>query len=165
MSEMLKCPACSAEIENDSWYCDQCGGELKLCPACRKFGRGNFCGQCRGSRMVPAKDAAATAAEVPPLAGPRYLFSAALNARLELKDGAVVGRRAGDYVSVFGTQGYISGTHARIQRNLGSGLWEIADLGSSNGTFLNGRQLAANQPAAFKKGDVITFYDIKFTVE
>ncbi|MDR1756113.1 MAG: FHA domain-containing protein [Culturomica sp.] len=217
--ELVKCPFCGQEIESDSFYCDQCGEELKLCPAGHGFKKGKVCSAC-GTELVEAKNAAndpaapvsapspapdvkpqsadtaqppitqpqtTTAGQQPPVASqpsvaaeqpvapektvraaapqtePKSLVSTALNARLELKDGAVIGRRAGDYVHVFGTQGYVSGTHARLQKN-GAGNWEIVDLDSSNGTFLNGQKLAAHQPAAFKLGDTIAFYDLKFTV-
>ncbi len=225
--ELVKCPFCGKEIENDSFYCDQCGEELKLCPV-HGFKKGSkVCGQC-GAALVLAKDAAnnqplppapssapmpsaapavgtATApvsappqptvtppqpvvtplqttavGQQPPSvaqpatpentvrpsaapAEPKCLVCAALNARLELKNGAVVGRRTGDYVHVFGSQGYVSGTHARVQVNT-VGAWEIVDLDSSNGTFLNGQKLAAHQPAVFRLGDTIAFYDLKFVV-
>jgi DNA-binding response OmpR family regulator len=54
--------------------------------------------------------------EVPPV--PKYLVSTALNACLEIKDGAIIGRRTGDYVHIFGSQEYVSGTHARLQKKM-----------------------------------------------
>ncbi len=215
--DLVKCPFCGKEIESDSFYCDQCGEELKLCPAGHGFKKGKVCSDC-GTKLVEAKDAANAQSPQPtspapsavpvspqpqpqstgtqpqntnvgqqpsvaaqpasvaqpeapektvraaaPSAEPKSLVSTALNARLELKDGAVIGRRAGDYVHLFGTQGYVSGTHARLQKN-GNGNWEIVDLDSSNGTFLNGQKLVPHQPAAFKLGDTIAFYDLKFVV-
>ena len=209
---LLKCPFCGEEIENDSFYCDQCGEELKVCPSGHGFKKGKICSEC-GTKLVEAKNAAGnqpqpvantqsqpvSATPTPPQATdtrpqlpntipsvdvenvppkqaetaektvrpttasvePKYLVSTALNARLELKNGAVIGRKTGDYVNLFGSQGYVSGTHARVQKNA-AGAWEIVDLDSSNGTFLNGQKLAPNQPAAFKIGDTIAFYDVKF---
>lgn len=229
--ETAKCPFCNNEIESDSFYCDQCGEELKICPT-HGFKKGKICGEC-GTRLVEAKNAGGHPASPPPQptspsadgapvqpqpaapqttstggsvvpppvdapsavplpvetipvappvevapaaaaektvrpapapAEPKCLVSAALNARLDLRDGAVVGRRAGDYTHVFASQGYVSGTHARLQRN-GAGQWEVVDMGSSNGTFLNGRQLAAHSPAVLRIGDTVAFYDTKFIVE
>ncbi|MCL2154612.1 MAG: FHA domain-containing protein, partial [Leptospirales bacterium] len=96
-------------------------------------------------------------------AEPKYLISDTLNARLELRNGAIIGRKTGDYINVFGNQDYVSRTHARLQKN-DAGDWEIVDLDSANGTFLNEQQLTPNQPAAFQIGDTITFYNIKFLV-
>ena len=208
--DLVKCPFCGIEIENDSFYCDQCGEELRICPSGHGFKKGKICNEC-GTKLVEAKSSAgnqtqadtkpqattasapqattasvpqATIAGQPPVADvpaqqpeaaektvrptaapiePKCLVSSALNATLDLKDGAIIGRKAGDFVGVFANQGYISGTHARLQKNA-SGVWEVVDLDSSNGTFLNGQKLAANQPAAFKIGDTIAFYDVKFTV-
>ena len=204
--DLVKCPFCGKEIENDSFYCDQCGEEMKLCPT-HGFKKGKVCSDC-GTKLVEAKNASTgqaqpVAAQVPPptiqnsnlqsppqstFAGqpsqpasqpspeatvrpgatapavPKYLVSNAINARLDLRNGAIIGRRAGDYIHVFGNQGYVSGTHARIQQNA-AGTWEIVDLDSTNGTFLNGQKLFANQPATFKTGDTIAFYDLKFVVE
>jgi len=179
----VKCPFCGKEIENDSFYCDQCGEELKTCPSGHGFKKGKICNEC-GTRLVEAKnvpqqqETLVEARNVPQQqtetvektyrptvdpAEPRYLVSNTLNARFELKNGAIIGRTTGDYVNVFGKQGYVSRTHARVQKN-DAGAWEIVDLDSANGTFLNGQKLVPYQPAAFKIGDTITFYDIKFLV-
>ena len=212
--DLVKCPFCGKDIENDSYYCDQCGEGLKICPSGHGFRKGKICNQC-GDKLVDAKifnsnqappspSPAPAAAMSPPQATearpqqpfvnmqpspqvsnvapqpagdpektvrptaasaePKYLVSNALNARLELKNGAVIGRRAGDYINTFANQGYVSGTHARLQKNP-TGAWEIVDLDSSNGTYLNRQKLTAHQPAAFKVGDTLAFYDLTFVVE
>ena len=159
--DLVKCPFCNKEIEKYFFYCDQCGEELKVCPSGHGFKKGKICSEC-GTKLVEAKNHQAQQPQTME-AKPKYLVSAALNARLELKNGAIIGRKAGDYINVFGNQDYVSRTHARVQKN-DAGVWEIVDLDSANGTFLNGQKLAPNQPGAFKIGDTITFYDIKFLV-
>ncbi|MCL2131160.1 MAG: FHA domain-containing protein [Lentimicrobiaceae bacterium] len=186
---MTTCPFCNQEIENDSFFCDQCGKELMICPNGHGIKKGKFCTQCTTqTALVPAKDFTENVATPAPLQSatiipspkndapqpektirpaaptqsPKFLVNAALNARLELKNGAIIGRRTGDYVNVFATQGYVSGTHARLEQNGND--WQIVDLDSSNGTFLNGVKLNPNQPYVFKIGDTIAFYDVKFEV-
>ena len=51
---MQTCPKCKQLIEDDSWFCDQCGTELMVCPSCRTIKRGMTCNQC-GTKLVTAK--------------------------------------------------------------------------------------------------------------
>ena len=157
----VNCPFCSKEIENDSFYCDQCGQELRVCPS-HGFKKGKICSEC-GTKLVEAKNVADNQTQPTVVGEPRYLISNALNAKLELKNGAVIGRTSGDYINVFANQVYVSRTHARLQKN-SAGAWEIVDLESANGTFLNEQKLAPNLPVTFKIGDTITFYNMNFLV-
>ena len=52
MSTLVNCPKCRVEIESDSYYCDQCGVELYICPQCHVFGKGKRCTQC-GKEVWP----------------------------------------------------------------------------------------------------------------
>lgn len=49
----------------------------------------------------------------------------------------------------------ISRLHAQIERK--DGVYYIQDLGSSNGTFVNGTKLEANKPCVIEDGDKIAF--------
>ena len=57
----------------------------------------------------------------------------------------------------------VSSKHATLQIGL-KGL-TIADLGSTNGTHLNGQKLAPNAPTPLKNGDVIKLGRLPFRVE
>jgi len=48
----------------------------------------------------------------------------------------------------------VSRQHAHLQQSPQG--WTVADLGSTNGTFINGQQIAANVATALKPGDRIT---------
>jgi hypothetical protein len=162
--ELLRCPHCNKEIESDSFFCDQCGQELRICSHGHGFKKGKICTEC-GKPLMVAKEATTTAIEPDQqIVEPKFLVNNQLNARLQLIDGAIIGRRTGNYLHVFGTQGYVSGTHAQLHRNE-TGEWEIIDLDSTNGTFLNDVRLVSQSPSRFKKGDTIAFYDLKFIVE
>jgi len=174
MSTLVNCPKCRIEIESDSCYCDQCGIELYICPKCHTFGKGKRCTQC-GQPLISAKEATSDVAEqsdkispmqpeapIAPL--PVRLVCSAAGIRLGLGNGAVIGRRKGDYVSAFASQSYISSTHARLQMSE-AGKWEIVDLDSTNGTSLNGKRLSPNVPAEFNVGDVIRIANLDFKVE
>ncbi|WP_369451299.1 FHA domain-containing protein [Bacteroides stercorirosoris] len=58
----------------------------------------------------------------------------------------------------------MSGTHARLQKNV-SNQWEITDLNSTNGTFINGNRLSPNIPATFGVGDIVRIANLDFKVE
>ena len=197
MSTLVNCPKCRVEIESDSYYCDQCGVELYICPQCHVFGKGKRCTQC-GQPLVSAANQVVSpvhpstssvnssassvnssassvspapsepektmrpGVSVPPL--PVRLVCSAAGIRLGLGNGAVIGRRKGDYVSAFASQGYVPCTHARLQKST-SGQWEIVELDSTNGTFVNGNRLSPNVPAVFSIGDIVRIANLDFKVE
>lgn len=239
---MQTCPKCKQLIEDDSWFCDQCGTELMVCPSCRTIKRGMTCNQC-GTKLVTAKAFAQNGGSVkdpttPPVgntqnigpsptpnvnsnpvpqpptgfvgqpmpntgqpmpntgqqvvtpgqpiadmntdrtmrpgatppppprqpqAKPGHLVCQDPSIRLGIGDGAIIGRR-GSYAQAFAGQGYVSGNHARLQYNA-SGQFEVVDLGSTNGTFVNGQQLAPNMPRVVNVGDIVKFANLEFAVQ
>jgi chromosome segregation ATPase len=71
-----------------------------------------------------------------------------------------VGRRHDNDLRIKET--YISGYHAELVRGE-NGEYLVSDLGSSNGTFLNGRRLSGSE--AIKAGDFIKFGILKVAVQ
>ena len=59
---------------------------------------------------------------------------------------------------------YVSSQHAKIQCLMG--IFTIQDLGSTNGSFLNGERLAEGKNAKLRDGDVIVLgrTEIKFEI-
>lgn len=98
-----------------------------------------------------------------PQAKPGHLVCQNPSIRLGIGDGAIIGRR-GSYAQVFAGQGYVSGNHARLQYNA-SGQFEVVDLGSTNGTFVNGQQLTPNMPRVVNVGDIVKFANLEFAVQ
>lgn len=96
---------------------------------------------------------------------PLYLVSYVLGVRLPFIDGGVIGRNTGDYMSTFCTQGYVSGTHAKLQLDKSTGNWTITDLGSRNGTYLNGKKLIPHTPEAIWRGALLRIATTDFIVE
>ena len=184
---LVKCPKCRCEIESDSYFCDQCGAELYICPQCKVFGRGKRCTQC-GTELVKASEYQGSAVEPqaqsqgqqaqqsqsqsqgqsqstqrPAANGaPGHLVAPMYHIRLGLEAGVIIGRR-GSYPSVFAPFGDVSGNHARIDKN--GDTWTITDIGSTNGTFLNGTQLQPNVPKVIQIGDTIRFSTVEFKVD
>ena len=98
-----------------------------------------------------------------PQAKPGHLVCQNPLIRLGIGDGAIIGRR-GSYAQAFAGQGYVSGNHARLQYNA-CGQFEVVDLGSTNGTFVNGQQLAPNMPRVVNVGDIVKFANLEFAVQ
>ncbi|WP_289058808.1 FHA domain-containing protein [uncultured Mesotoga sp.] len=58
---------------------------------------------------------------------------------------------------------FISKLHARVFLDEPSGVWTVEDLGSTNGTFINGRRISAL--SELKRGDELTIGKSVFTVK
>lgn len=173
----MECPKCKATIDDDSYFCDLCGTELMMCPKCRAPRKGKRCTQC-GSVLVPASSLDGQAVDLPqptvqtqptvdvaasaPVPS-RMVNVANPSAVVVLKDGALIGRTSGDYIDVFGTDGYTSGRHAELRLTLSG--WTIADLGSTNGTRVDGRPLTPNVPVPITIGTTVEIGSHKYRVE
>lgn len=161
----MKCPFCKATIDDDSWFCDQCGKELKFCPECRQPKRGTECPAC-GTDLVsaevfftPQPSEKPGPQPEPKAAVPTVLEGGGL--RLTLKEG-VFGRTTGIYPE-FGSQIYISGRHGELR--CVEGQWQLRDLGSHNGTFVNGVKLNPNVWTDLHPGDQLKIATTLLTVK
>ncbi len=54
---MIQCTFCKEMIDDDSFYCDMCGEEIKSCPVCKKPGKGKVCTSC-GTPLITLKSQA-----------------------------------------------------------------------------------------------------------
>ena len=91
------------------------------------------------------------------------LCNDSLNIRIVALNGAVIGRRQGPYVQFFQQNLYVSGVHAQLQYNSGTG-WCVADKHSSNGTKLNEHQLQPDIEMSLKNGDILTIAKVNLQV-
>lgn len=130
----MTCPFCRAAIPDDSWYCDQCGKELHFCPDCRKPKRGTQCAAC-GSDLIGAEEFFCQSEDCSGV-----LFMVSEGRKIKLREG-VFGRTQGVYEE-FSEDRYVSGRHGEFRHN--GGVWQVRDLGSTNGTFVDGRRLVEN---------------------
>lgn len=184
----MNCPKCKAEIDSDSYYCDQCGQEIRYCQSCHRPGKGNRCTAC-GGRMMPAREyfcqpafsAAPVAPPVPPsqdatlAAGAATLKAPPATVRLQLTngllgltlegvDGAVLGRRQGIYSTLLSRFPYVSGAHAQLKFDAGMARWTVTDMNSSNGTRYNGHALQPGVPCTLEQGATLQLANVVLTV-
>lgn len=131
----------------------------QVCPACgAKNAAGNhFCGVCGLVLRGPSH-----ASGRPKLGiGIIHLPD---GDRVTVEHGEVLlGRSASCNITLSGDR-YISSQHAKIQCLMG--IFTIQDLGSTNGSFLNGERLAEGRNAKLQDGDVIVLgrTEIKFEI-
>ena len=172
-AEQYVCPKCHIIGKGPNKRCGMCGSPLV--PATGQ--QGNNSTQQQGAAQ-PFAGATQQQGAAQPFAGAAqqqgatqqqeatrmasYLVCQAEQVSIPLINGAVIGRTAGDYANLLGKCIYISGMHARLTQN--GSVWHITDLGSRNGTKVNGVACQPNVPMAFKTGDTIklgAFYDFR----
>ena len=172
---MIVCPNCKEEIDDDSWYCDQCGQRLSFCERCGKVGLGRRCTSC-GNMMLPSEEyyakgdtqeqsVAQAETTMPSSHAPKQLMlvNDALGIYLSGIDGAILGRRQGPYVQYLQRQPYVSGVHAQIKYDAAQG-WSIADKHSSNGTKVNDRKLQPDVETPLRDGDTVILANVPLKV-
>src|SRR5262245_28113613 len=67
------------------------------------------------------------------------------------KEKTFIGRSPGNDIVLPDAEKRVSSKHARVDRTSGS--LHLTDLGSTNGTTVNGRKIEANSPVELKNGD------------
>ena len=97
-----------------------------------------------------------TLTDVDPIAAPALLVQTG-DQRHTFQADFIAGRQGALAIS----DDYASNHHARFQ--IAHGLWYVQDLGSTNGTWLNGRRIHA--PQRLKKGDKIKIGHTVVTVQ
>lgn len=164
----MKCPYCQIIIDDDSRYCDQCGTHLMYCPSCGQAKKGSSCPRC-GELLVSAEQyfsgsSAAKSPDIQPVASMPKMQTMRLEGEgliLELKEGEF-GRKCSLFpeLSRFPT---VSSKHGRISK-MGIFGWLIMDLGSTNGTYINGQRLDPQKQYELKSGMTLKIATLTFTV-
>jgi len=200
----LECPACKQNIDGDSLYCDQCGGQIFICSVCGRAGKGKRCifdgkemvapggssssvtdhiaptpvastpapaasvaaptsAQAPVSTPTPTQTAAPPVPQAAPAPANKVRFTAqSLGIVIDANEGDVLGRTKGTFAAVLGRLAHISGSHCQIIKI--NGVWSIMDLGSTNGTFINGAKINPNTAMPLSNGAKVKLADIEFLV-
>jgi len=170
----MQCLSCGSVIEDDSFYCDQCGLEIKVCELCGTPGKGKRCTR-DGKRMIGRKDAQSRAAAAipessaptsdlsapPPASGELLLINKTLGIELRISRESVLGQAVGDFASLLSQQTAISSSHARIVYDKA---WLLIDLGSTNGTWVQGQRISPQVPIPLADGVKIRLANVEFLV-
>jgi hypothetical protein len=178
----MQCPFCKANIDDDSFYCDQCGHEILVCPKCNKPGKGKVC-IFDGIPLVSAKSKtvvsvssditsglsssvtqkdikSAPVSEI----GELYLINKTLGLDIKIEKDSLIGRTQGDFLSIFGKYNTVSGQHLKINFDPQKG-WVVTDLNSTNGTRYNNTPLTPMKPQVLQDKSYLQIANIEFYVE
>ena len=176
---MLTCPNCKLEIDDDSWFCDQCGQELKFCPQCHRTSRGKFCAY-DGKELLKASDLfgatstntskpiiheqqpvpLSTSTPIPEL----HLVNLTLKLDLIIQPGDIIGRTTGRFADLLSSYTKVSRQHCKFEYDTKAG-WKIIDLGSTNGTKVNGSKIEPHKPYPLINKSFIIIGNIEFYVD
>lgn len=152
------CPSkkCGFEIDADSIYCDQCGLMILECSICGTLGVGKFCPK-DGNPL--SKRSIVTESRATPVI---LTLNHSSGKSVEIRKSTVLGRRKGDFTSFLKPYSFISGTHGQITVDKGNFFY--TDLGSTNGSQINGSDIMPNKLVQIYNGDKINLADQEFLV-
>lgn len=135
-------------------------GQTVTCPVCKTNNSSleTYCGEC-GFLLSSAPGQIAEAAA--PVEGPVFeLVENSTGRRFKLRDGVnTVGRENCDILLMDGT---VSRRHAQV--TVENGLVILMDLGSSNGTQIDGTRIGPNQPMPLANNSTVRFGNATLTV-
>jgi len=161
MGNIMICALCKSQIDEDSFYCDQCGKEIFICPKCNAPRKGKVCIQC-GIPLVSMKSKTEVSSTQPtdlkqPISeiGELHLINKTLKLDIKITKDVFIGRTEGDFVDIFGKYLQISGRHLQINYDPQRQTWTATDLGSTNGTMYNNLPLQPNQPYILSDGSFL----------
>jgi len=165
---MIECPSCGRKHRPGTLFCSECGvylptgGPLRTEPLSE--------GELPVSRANPWVDEQAEEAEVP--SAPLCLRIVSTDREVQLPSSAEVqvGRLDAahgifpdlDLTSDGGLEGGVSRRHCKIHQR--GSAYLVEDVGSANGTFLNGQRLTPYLPHVLKDGDELQVGRIKLEV-
>lgn len=140
---------------------------IKLCPACREKNPVSevICRVCMTNLSSVSPTSANTEPQKPPVAScvpegemtvhstcPVLTLLRSDGRPVPVTDGSELGR-SGDCYAFFCDIKTVSRRHAKITRNAGE--WRIEDIGSTNGTWLNGQRLEPGRAYPIATGDTV----------
>ncbi len=178
------CPFCKIDIEDDSFYCDQCGQEVLVCSVCSKPGKGKVC-TSDGSPLVTQKlmknkavnaqpsvsapvssppELSAAPVSLPVNGKELHLINKNLGLNLKIQQASIIGRTDGEFKDIFSKYPQVSKQHCQISPDP-KGCWVAIDLGSTNGTKYNDVPLKSGIPQVISDKSYLLIANIEFYIE
>ena len=178
------CPYCGIDIEDGSYFCDQCGRELLVCPQCNKMGKGKRCvhdgmalvaarakagisAMSRDGKAIFDRVGSVSAVEAEPMSGcaaELHLINKNLGLDLKIEGDEIIGRTEGTFIETLSRFPQISRRHCQVKFDEQRG-WSVVDLGSTNGTKFNNVPLKSGQGQPLTDKSLLLIANIEFYVE
>lgn len=166
---VITCPSCHNREYEGTLYCSECGSRIQAAPAGGTREEPSSVGDSRSQRAVRFMVPGASALPGLARADARHGDAPAM-VELSGKDEYTLGRadpalESAPDVDLTPYDAYgrgVSRLHAVLRRSPDG--WEILDLGSTNGTRLNGARLLPQAPQAVRDGDEIRLGDLTLEI-
>lgn len=191
---MIICPKCKEEIDDNSYYCDQCGQALLYCNRCGRVGMGRRCTHCGGLMVTPDnRQSSMTQTDFSPISISSTSVSLTGTGRITTHRQGIPAQKVPHGVPVLtlynmnlniriqGINGAVIGRRQGpyvqfFENNMYvSGVhaqlkynattgWCIVDKHSSNGTKLNQHLLQPDVEMSLKNGDIVGLANVNLQV-
>lgn len=166
---MIVCPSCKHEEIIGALFCSECGARLNYEIFMEATARGEVAQETEGQPFAPYQRRPTSQ----PLPGYRVALTILDGGEILPLEGGqefTLGRVSGNQpilpdvdLSPYGAyEGGVSRLHATI--NISKEAVTIMDLGSANGTWVNGKKIPAHQPIPLQHGDVLGLGKFKMQV-
>lgn len=148
---MKKCPNCDLENNQDNIVCSKCSHPLDMIEAHQKNQADVVEQDTQNLQDTDSKPRESHLSAT--IMESICLISNKDGAAIQCKNGDILGREGTIMKKYFRQYGTVSNIHAKI--TLKAELWNIMDLNSSNGTFLNHTKLSPNEEYPLKQNDLL----------
>lgn len=180
----MECAYCKMEIDDDSYFCDQCGEEILICPTCKKPGKGKVC-IWDGTKLVTKRNLEKDPSFIfKTVTTPKkesfssfniennkdynkqelHLINQSLNLNLKIEKETIIGRAEGDFINIFKQYDTVSRKHLKIEFIPEKG-WFVTDLNSTNGTYYNQKKLTPMNSQLLENHSVLKIANLEFKIE
>ncbi|KEO81338.1 FHA domain-containing protein [Tumebacillus flagellatus] len=157
------CTSCGQSLMTDAVFCDGCGARVESAEPVSAAHEVHAV-----DSLTPASTPQSQRFETRPLLSGALLLPDGRTLELPLEGALRIGReepqrRIDLDLTPFDPKFHTSRQHAEIQARFGE--YVLQDLGSRNGTTLNGKRLAQQEEALLQPGDRIQFATVTVTFE
>ena len=166
------CTNCGSKFEDGNLFCPNCGTKVESvaqpveapAPAAAPV-------EAAPVQAAPVEAVAPVAVPVaaaPVAMQPIQLISADGSIVLKIDDATqqyMIGRKSPQFAYDLLSCSRMSREHATICWNQTAGVWQVTDVGSTHGTFVNDQRITPHVACTISNGDKVTFANYEFNIK